>query len=118
MHEKGFPLNLTCILLIDVCFASGTKVEGILRQAADVEEVDHRVQEYEQGICFASPNVFIVCNWRVTFVEPMLLCCPHAFQTEVIPSLISLLILGKTEFGPDEDAHVVGDCIKVVVVST
>lgn len=48
----------------------------------------------------------------------MLLCCSHAFQTEVIPSLISLLILGKTEFGPDEDAHVVGDCIKVVVVST
>ncbi|KAL8109058.1 hypothetical protein AgCh_025232 [Apium graveolens] len=27
----------------------GTKVEGILRQAADVEEVDQRVQEYEQG---------------------------------------------------------------------
>ncbi|XP_031284096.1 rho GTPase-activating protein 7 isoform X1 [Pistacia vera] len=48
----------------------GTKVEGILRQAADVEEVDHRVQEYEQG---------------------------------------------KTEFGPDEDAHVVGDCVKHVL---
>ncbi|PIN06504.1 hypothetical protein CDL12_20937 [Handroanthus impetiginosus] len=27
----------------------GTKVEGILRQSADVEEVDQRVQEYEQG---------------------------------------------------------------------
>ncbi|CAL0317538.1 unnamed protein product [Lupinus luteus] len=27
----------------------GTKVEGILRQSADVEEVDRRVQEYEQG---------------------------------------------------------------------
>ncbi|CAK7330647.1 unnamed protein product [Dovyalis caffra] len=48
----------------------GTKVEGILRQAADVEEVDHRVQEYEQG---------------------------------------------KTEFEPDEDAHVVGDCVKHVL---
>ncbi|XP_044481885.1 rho GTPase-activating protein 7 isoform X2 [Mangifera indica] len=48
----------------------GAKVEGILRQAADVEEVDHRVQEYEQG---------------------------------------------KTEFGPDEDAHVVGDCVKHVL---
>ncbi|KAI9194096.1 hypothetical protein LWI28_003073 [Acer negundo] len=48
----------------------GTKVEGILRQAADVEEVDQRVQEYEQG---------------------------------------------KTEFGPDEDAHVVGDCVKHVL---
>ncbi|KAA8544615.1 hypothetical protein F0562_022614 [Nyssa sinensis] len=48
----------------------GTKVEGILRQSADVEEVDCRVQEYEQG---------------------------------------------KTEFGSDEDAHVVGDCIKHVL---
>lgn len=28
---------------------SGTKIEGILRQSADVEEVDRRVQEYEQG---------------------------------------------------------------------
>lgn len=24
------------------------------------------------------------------------------------------LFLGKTEFSPDEDAHVVGDCIKVL----
>ncbi|GMI92328.1 hypothetical protein like AT5G19390 [Hibiscus trionum] len=48
----------------------GTKVEGILRQSADVEEVDRRVQEYEQG---------------------------------------------KTEFGSDEDAHVVGDCVKHVL---
>ncbi|XP_059665405.1 rho GTPase-activating protein 7-like [Cornus florida] len=48
----------------------GTKVEGILRQSADVEEVDRRVQEYEQG---------------------------------------------KTEFDSDEDAHVVGDCVKHVL---
>lgn len=48
----------------------GTKVEGILRQAADVEEVDRRVQEYEHG---------------------------------------------KNEFEPDEDAHVVGDCVKHVL---
>lgn len=48
----------------------GIKVEGILRQSADVEEVDRRVQEYEQG---------------------------------------------KTEFGADEDAHVVGDCVKHVL---
>ncbi|PON75747.1 Rho GTPase activating protein [Parasponia andersonii] len=48
----------------------GTKVEGILRQSADVEEVERRVQEYEQG---------------------------------------------KTEFDSDEDAHVVGDCIKHVL---
>ncbi|KAK8543393.1 hypothetical protein V6N12_015943 [Hibiscus sabdariffa] len=49
---------------------SGTKVEGILRQSADVEEVDRRVQEYNQG---------------------------------------------KTEFDSDEDAHVVGDCVKHVL---
>ncbi|XP_010276674.1 PREDICTED: rho GTPase-activating protein 7 [Nelumbo nucifera] len=48
----------------------GTKVEGILRQSADVEEVDRRVQEYEQG---------------------------------------------KSEFSSDEDAHVVGDCVKHVL---
>ncbi|XP_062189318.1 rho GTPase-activating protein 7-like isoform X2 [Phragmites australis] len=48
----------------------GIKVEGILRQAADVEEVDRRMQEYEQG---------------------------------------------KTEFAPEEDAHVVGDCVKHVL---
>ncbi|KAJ6798919.1 rho GTPase-activating protein 7-like isoform X1 [Iris pallida] len=48
----------------------GIKVEGILRQSADVEEVDRRVQEYEQG---------------------------------------------RTEFAADEDAHVVGDCVKHVL---
>ncbi|KAK7813773.1 rho gtpase-activating protein 7 [Quercus suber] len=42
----------------------------ILISSADVEEVDHRVQEYEQG---------------------------------------------KTEFAPDEDAHVVGDCVKHIL---
>ncbi|XP_020268586.1 rho GTPase-activating protein 7-like, partial [Asparagus officinalis] len=48
----------------------GIKVEGILRQSADVEEVDRRVREYEQGM---------------------------------------------TEFTSDEDAHVIGDCIKHVL---
>ncbi|KAM0016087.1 putative Rho GTPase activation protein [Helianthus debilis subsp. tardiflorus] len=48
----------------------GTKIEGILRQSADVEEVERRVQDYETG---------------------------------------------KTEFGSDEDAHVVGDCVKHVL---
>ncbi|EER97672.1 hypothetical protein BDA96_02G423200 [Sorghum bicolor] len=55
-----------------LCFLEkhGIKVEGILRQAADVEEVDRRLQEYEQG---------------------------------------------RTEFAPEEDAHVVGDCVKHVL---
>ncbi|THU47653.1 hypothetical protein C4D60_Mb09t17880 [Musa balbisiana] len=48
----------------------GIKVEGILRQSADVEEVKCRVREYEQG---------------------------------------------KNDFSSDEDAHVVGDCIKYVL---
>ncbi|KAF5767859.1 putative Rho GTPase activation protein [Helianthus annuus] len=48
----------------------GSKVEGILRQSADVEEVDRRVQQYEKD---------------------------------------------KKEFSSDEDAHVVGDCVKHVL---
>ncbi|CAO2837387.1 unnamed protein product [Amaranthus hypochondriacus] len=48
----------------------GTKVEGILRQSADVEEVERRVQDYEQG---------------------------------------------NNEFDPNEDAHVIGDCVKHVL---
>ncbi|KAK7410447.1 hypothetical protein VNO78_01232 [Psophocarpus tetragonolobus] len=48
----------------------GASVEGILRQAADVDEVERRVREYEQG---------------------------------------------KVEFSPNEDAHVVGDCVKHVI---
>ncbi|KAJ1257527.1 hypothetical protein BS78_10G002900 [Paspalum vaginatum] len=48
----------------------GVKVEGVLRQSADVEEVKRRVHDYEKG---------------------------------------------KTEFSPEEDAHVIGDCIKYVL---
>ncbi|RLM54543.1 rho GTPase-activating protein REN1-like [Panicum miliaceum] len=48
----------------------GVKVEGILRQSADVEEVKRRVRDYE---------------------------------------------MGKNEFSPEEDAHVIGDCIKYVL---
>ncbi|EFJ24423.1 hypothetical protein SELMODRAFT_442380 [Selaginella moellendorffii] len=55
-----------------LCFIEryGVKAEGILRQCADVEEVEHRIRDYEQG---------------------------------------------KTSFSPDEDAHVVSDCIKLVL---
>ncbi|KAG2603682.1 hypothetical protein PVAP13_4NG005700 [Panicum virgatum] len=48
----------------------GVKVEGILRQSADVEEVKRRVRDYEKG---------------------------------------------KNEFSPEEDSHVIGDCIKYVL---
>ncbi|KAK3131384.1 hypothetical protein QOZ80_6AG0505710 [Eleusine coracana subsp. coracana] len=48
----------------------GIKVEGILRQSADVEEVKRRLRDYEKG---------------------------------------------KNEFSPEEDAHVIGDCIKYIL---
>lgn len=48
----------------------GAKVEGILRQAADVDDVEHRIREYEQG---------------------------------------------KMDFSPEEDAHVIADCVKYVL---
>lgn len=38
---------------------AGTKVEGILRQSADVEEVERRVQDYEQGpFCLSCYFIF------------------------------------------------------------
>jgi hypothetical protein len=49
---------------------AGVGVEGILRQSADVDDVDRRVKEYEQG---------------------------------------------RNQFTADEDAHVIGDCIKHVL---
>ncbi|KAI3943321.1 hypothetical protein MKW92_016245 [Papaver armeniacum] len=48
----------------------GFRVEGILRQAADVDDVERRIKEYEQG---------------------------------------------KDEFSPEEDAHIIADCIKYVL---
>ncbi|XP_075092968.1 rho GTPase-activating protein REN1-like isoform X2 [Nicotiana tabacum] len=48
----------------------GVRVEGILRQAADVENVERRIREYEQG---------------------------------------------NSEFSPDEDAHVIADCVKYIL---
>ncbi|KAL6645888.1 hypothetical protein ACP70R_017496 [Stipagrostis hirtigluma subsp. patula] len=48
----------------------GLKVEGILRQSADVEEVKRRLRDFENG---------------------------------------------KNEFSPEEDAHVIGDCIKYIL---
>lgn len=37
------------------------------------------------------------------------------FILQLCLSYFFFTILGKTEFGPDEDAHVVGDCVKVHV---
>lgn len=43
---------------VNYLFPTGTKVEGILRQSADVEEVERRVQEYEQGTCYIQAAKF------------------------------------------------------------
>ncbi|KAM5575448.1 rho GTPase-activating protein REN1 [Rosa sericea] len=48
----------------------GVKVEGILRQAADVDDVESRIREYEKG---------------------------------------------KVDFSPEEDPHVIADCVKYVL---
>ncbi|KAL8145429.1 rho GTPase-activating protein REN1-like [Apium graveolens] len=48
----------------------GVEVEGILRQAADVEDVEHLIREFEQG---------------------------------------------KKDFSPNDDAHVIADCIKYIL---
>lgn len=55
-----------------LCFIEqyGVKVEGVLRQSADVDDVDQRICDYEQG---------------------------------------------RNQFGTDEDAHVIGDCVKHVL---
>lgn len=37
-------------MLIPLVLILGVKVEGILRQAADVDDVERRIREYEQGI--------------------------------------------------------------------
>ena len=51
LYSSNAFFFLTVLFLFSWSSVSpGTKIEGILRQAADVEEVERRVQEYEQGI--------------------------------------------------------------------
>ncbi|KAL3620333.1 Rho GTPase-activating protein 7 [Castilleja foliolosa] len=68
--EKHEQCCQMAVMVTPYAAMPGINVEGILRQAADVEEVEQRVQEYEQG---------------------------------------------RTEFDPNEDAHVIGDCVKHVL---
>ena len=39
---------------------SGVKVEGVLRQSADVDDVDQRIRDYEQGTSSKYPSSCIV----------------------------------------------------------
>lgn len=52
-----------------IFFSTGTKVEGILRQAADVEEVDRRVQEYEQGIPLIHINYTLFWKLLINYTD-------------------------------------------------
>lgn len=118
-----------------IFFPIGTKVEGILRQSADVEEVERRVQEYEQGTSYNLVSHFLTffggkgekkenlfrIFWNCETIESIIWTLLNVFQPLV--NMLSkfqsgiaqsyFLVVGKTEFGSDEDAHVVGDCVKV-----
>lgn len=49
-YLNAFVFKLVfCLVSWSSFVSTGTKIEGILRQSADVEEVERRVQEYEQG---------------------------------------------------------------------
>jgi hypothetical protein len=39
---------------------AGVGVEGILRQCADVDDVDRRIKEYEQGMCDSESLKFLL----------------------------------------------------------
>lgn len=53
-HEDvDFVQSPIDIIMMFLCDMSGVRVEGILRQSADVDEVEKRVRDYEQGTrCF------------------------------------------------------------------
>lgn len=62
--QQNAILYFCHLFLLILDYFTGTKVEGILRQSADVEEVDRRVQEYEQGFCaclYLSVFFFLNC---------------------------------------------------------
>lgn len=56
---SGFSALICCFLFSHnvhkstcnfISLHAGVKIEGILRQAADVDDVEHRIREYEQGL--------------------------------------------------------------------
>lgn len=42
---------------------AGAKTEGILRQAADVDDVNHRIREYEQGLKHSIYMISLHCEF-------------------------------------------------------
>ncbi|KAI3725601.1 hypothetical protein L1987_65392 [Smallanthus sonchifolius] len=72
----------------------GVNVEGILRQAADVDDVERRIQEYEQGnVDFIEDEdghvigdcIKALCSSRVTFTpSPSILLCGIARSISIL----------------------------------
>lgn len=87
--------------------STGVGVEGILRQSADVEDVERRVREYEQG----NFGYFLVFSLYKS-VSMLASRISHNIFSK-FKLLVLLIRAGRNEFSPDEDAHVIGDCIKV-----
>jgi hypothetical protein len=79
-------------------------VEGILRQSADVEDVERRVHEYEQGLCLYL--CFLIWFHDKGFHRSL-----SAYGNRL--TMVFCTCSGRNLFSPDEDAHVIGDCIKV-----
>ncbi|KAK9032807.1 hypothetical protein V6N11_017850 [Hibiscus sabdariffa] len=84
----------------------GTKAEGVLRLAADVEDVKRRIQEYEQApVSFV---LFLQFLWNFTFDT---LCSKSYSQLFRVIHFYA----GKTELTSEEDPHVIADCVKYVI---
>ncbi|CAH8313569.1 unnamed protein product [Eruca vesicaria subsp. sativa] len=103
----------------------GTKIEGILRQSADVEEVERRVQEYEQGKTeFAfdeDPHVIGDCIKHVLRELPSspvsASCCTallEAYRIESKEARISSLRSAMAETFPEPNRRLLQRILKMM----
>ncbi|XP_056846296.1 rho GTPase-activating protein 7 isoform X2 [Raphanus sativus] len=103
----------------------GTKIEGILRQSADVEEVERRVQEYEQGRTeFAfdeDPHVIGDCIKQVLRELPSspvsASCCTallEAYRVESKEARISSLRSAMAETFPEPNRRLLQRILKMM----
>lgn len=73
----------------------GVRVEGILRQAADVENVERRIREYEQGmftaIQFLSSLNLLLPVYHIYLIP--CLCCGHLmFAIMCLPWKLRIIV--------------------------
>ncbi|CAF2369038.1 hypothetical protein Bca4012_048166 [Brassica carinata] len=103
----------------------GTKIEGILRQSADVEEVERRVQEYEQGKTEFSfdedPHVIGDCIKHVLRELPSspvsASCCTallEAYRIESKEARISSLRSAMAETFPEPNRRLLQRILKMM----